>query len=506
MLLTRFVSRTLAGLLFAASSLVASSTLAHAGVPITGTVTNKTNGKPAAGDQVTLIQLQQGMQESTHTTTDARGHFTLAVPDEGIHLIRVTHQKANYFQPVQPDEHQVAVAVYDAAASVDGVHTGVEELHVEASATELHVVEVLQVKNDSSPQRTQFGPKGFEFYLPKGALLGRTGAITQGGMPVQTPAVPLGDPGHFTFLFPIRPGETQFGLAYTLAYTGKYTFTPQIPNAIGTFAVLLPTSMTLTPGTGTQLSAQGTKPGTQTFLAQNLGAGQPAEFTVSGTGTLPEPAGNDSTGAGTGAGPNSNTANSGSNRDAAAPNVSNSDLAGGRGLNNPLDENGDRDPWAKYKWWILAGLAFLLAGAAGVLLRKPAGAAALPPLNPVPQTGGAGPAWPTIPGAPAALHPAASHFATMPSNDGLLGALRDELFTLETERLQRRITEADYREARAAVELILSRALDRAAGRQPYSPDRLAEQPASQGAPAPTAGHEQTDGNPERTLTGSPKA
>ncbi len=499
--LTRFAFRTLAGFALAASSLAASS-LAHAAVPITGTVTNKTTGKPAAGDQVTLIQLQQGMQESTHTTTDARGRFTLVVPDEGMHLVRVTHQKANYFQPVQPDEHAVEVPVYDAAAAVDGVHTGVEELHVEASATELHVVEVLQVKNDSSPQRTQFGPKGYEFYLPKGALLGRTGAITQGGMPVQTPAVPLGDPGHFTFLFPIRPGETQFGIAYTLPYTGKYTFTPQIPNAVGTFAVLLPTSMTLVPGTGTQLSAQGTKPGTQTFIGQNLGAGQPAEFTVTGTGTLPEQAGNDNTGAGAGAGPNSNTANSGSNRDAAAPNVSNSELAGGRGLNNPLDENGDRDPWAKYKWWILAGLALLLAGAAGVLLRKPTGTAATSPVPPAAPNATGGPVWPPAPGAPAAasvLH--ANH-----SHDGLLSALRDELFTLETERLQRRITETDYREARAAVELILSRALDRAAGRQPYPPERVEEQPTLVGALAPTPKRGQADGDPEPALTGSKKA
>ena len=200
--------------------------IAFAAEPITGTVTNHTTGKPAGGDQVVLIQLQQGMQESTRTTTDARGHFTLQVPDDGIHLVRVTHEKAAYFQPVQPDQHNIAVTVFDAAAQVDGVQNNVQELHIEATATELHVVEVLQVLNQSSPQRTQFGPNGYDFYLPQGALVGRTGAITQGGMPVQTPAVPLSDPGHYSFLFPILPGETQFGIAYTPPYTGKFTFTP----------------------------------------------------------------------------------------------------------------------------------------------------------------------------------------------------------------------------------------------------------------------------------------
>ena len=57
--------------------------MAAAATPITGTVTNKTNGKLSAGDDVVLIQLKQGMQESTRTKTDAHGRFTLDVPDEG---------------------------------------------------------------------------------------------------------------------------------------------------------------------------------------------------------------------------------------------------------------------------------------------------------------------------------------------------------------------------------------------------------------------------------------
>ncbi len=441
---TRSILRVLPAL-----ALLLAGVSAHAADPITGTVTNKTDGKPSAGDQVTLIQLQQGMQESTKTTTDARGRFTLQVPDEGIHLVRVTHQKAAYFQPVQPGTTQIAVAVYDAAPVVEGVHTSVEELHVEASATELHVVEVLQVLNDSSPQRTQFGPKGYEFYLPPGALVGRTGAITQGGMPVQTPAVPVGDPGHFTFLFPIRPGETQFGIAYTLPYTGNFTFTPKLTNPVNTFAVLTPTSMKLTPGTDSRLSSQAAKPGTQTFIAQNAGPGQTPEFTVSGTGNLPEPPAGADAGAGGGAGPNAATANAGSNTDANAPAVSNSDLAGGRGLNAPLDQAGDRDPWAKYKWWILAGLALLLAGAAGVLLRKPSGGTDAPaPAKPAANIWPPPAATPALAGAPS-------------SHDHVFTALKEELFLLETERLQHRIAEPEYREVRSAVELLLSRVLNR---------------------------------------------
>jgi hypothetical protein len=47
---------------------------------ITGIVTNKTTDKPAAGDDVVLIRLAQGMQEASRTKTDAKGHFTLEIP------------------------------------------------------------------------------------------------------------------------------------------------------------------------------------------------------------------------------------------------------------------------------------------------------------------------------------------------------------------------------------------------------------------------------------------
>ncbi len=461
-----------------ALAVLAPALLAHAAAPITGTVTNKTTGKPSAGDEVVLIQLQQAMQESNRTTTDARGHFTLQVPDDGMHLVRVTHQKATYFQPVQPGKNgPIAVTVYDAAPQVEGVSTGVEELHVEASSNELHVVEVLQVLNNSAPARTQFGPNGFDFFLPKGALIGRTGAITQGGMPVQTPAVPRSDPGHFSFLFPIRPGETQFGIGYTLPYTGKFTFTPHLTAPVKTFAVLVPEGITLTPTGHVALNLQASKAGVKTYLAQDVSPENPPEFSVAGTGNLPDQNAGGAEAGAAGDAPNAATANPSSN--AAAPAVSNSDLAGGRGLNNPLNETGDRDPWAKYKWWILAGLALLLAAAAGLLLRKPASdGLAAAPLNP-PQP------WP-----PAPVNRAAS---SPPAQDGgnLMLALKEELFALETERLQQHISEADYVQARAAFDLILRRTLTRANAGHPAA--------SVQAASA-------TNASPEPALTGSPRA
>ena len=97
---------------------------------ITGVVTNKTTNKPAAGDDVVLIRLQQGMQEASRTKTDAKGRFTLEVPDNGIHLVRVTHDKANYFRPAPPGTQSVEVEVFNAAAKVKGVASEAEVMRI----------------------------------------------------------------------------------------------------------------------------------------------------------------------------------------------------------------------------------------------------------------------------------------------------------------------------------------------------------------------------------------
>ena len=48
---------------------------------LTGKVTNGTTNKPAAGDDVVLLSLGQGMQESGRTQTDAKGNFSVKLDD-----------------------------------------------------------------------------------------------------------------------------------------------------------------------------------------------------------------------------------------------------------------------------------------------------------------------------------------------------------------------------------------------------------------------------------------
>jgi hypothetical protein len=101
-------------------------------------------------------------------------------------------------------------------------------------------------------------------------------------------------------------------------------------------------------------------------------------------------------------------------------------------LGVPLDPEGTNDPWAKYKWWILGGLGLVMAVGAGILLKNG------PPQTPAPAVAGSG---------------------VVAGGDSLLAAMKDELFALETDKLQGRLSESEYAEQKAALEVVLRRAL-----------------------------------------------
>jgi hypothetical protein len=417
---------------------------------LTGVVTNGTTHKPSAGDDVVLIRLQQGMQESTRTKTDAHGRFTLEVPDEGIHLVRVTHDKANYFRPAPPGTQSVEIEVFNSAAKVAGVanEADVMRIQTDAGGAALHVVENFFVKNDSNPKMTQFSDKPFEFWLPDGAVVEGSAALAPGGMPVQAAPVPLADKGHYTFLFPIRPGETRFQISYRLPYSGKFNFTPRMGSTTDTIAVMMPKAMTFTAAPGSPFNPVTEEESAQTYVARNVSPTDSVGFTISGSGQLPRDAANPAE-AGQSPTPSAADSNAQSQVDA---NGNPDPTKFGGGMGKPLDPEGNRDPLSRYKWWILGGLALLLAGGAGVLLRKPSTA---------------GTDW-----AAAGVTPASAP-APEDREAQVMQTLKEELFALETDRLQGRVSDAEYAETKAALELILKRSL------------RRAEKPISTTAPAP---------------------
>ena len=247
-------------------------------------------------------------------------------------------------------------------------------------------------------------------------------------MAVQSGLVPMGDANHFTILFPIRPGETEFQVSYSLPYPGNtFTFQPRPVRPTDNVVVMMPKSMTFKPGVSTPYSPVTEELGAQTYVARNAQPSQPLDFTVSGTGELPRDPAPGQTGGQTGGQANAQPVDTGTANTSTTQDP-NTDTRPGGGLGVPVDKDAVRDPWTKYRWWIIGGMALLLAAAAGVMLRQPASGTA-------------------------------SQVRLGPS--GALQVLRDELFAVETDRLEGRLSEAQYTELKAAFDVVLRRTLAR---------------------------------------------
>ena len=428
---TQIVLRTLA------LSFVFAGTVAQAAT-VSGTVTDKTNGKPAAGDAVVLVDVQAGMAEVAHATTDARGKYTLTLPGNSPYLIRVTHQGAGYFIAAPQGGAPGDIPVYDVAAKVQGVYIEANVLEVETDNGMLKVDERYYVHNTGTPPTTQWSKKSFEIVLPADAVINDAGAQRPGGLPTSIKMDPDGPKGHYSFNFPIQPDDgekdTMFQISYGLPYSGgKYDFKSLVSLPADNLAVLMPKSMSFVAGGAASFKSVQEDPGVQTYLLKNAMPGKAVEFTVSGTGSMQREA---QTGGG---GPQ---ADSGGGADASAtPNTP------GGGIGTPINTP---DPLSKYKWWILGGLALLLAAAAAFLLRKPDGtASAIADANA------------PLPANPRASAPSYATAAPATKHASLLDALKEELFAIESERISGTISADEYNQVKGALEIVLKRALNR---------------------------------------------
>jgi hypothetical protein len=401
------------------------ATVFAAAETLTGTVTDGTTGKPAAGDDVVLINLSQGMEEAARTKTDANGKFSLKIPDPGgPHLVRVIHEGATYHTMVPPGTTSISPEVYDVAKKVDGISVVADLMYLQAGQGQLGINRLFAIDNNSKPPRTQLTDKDFEFYLPPDADIDQAQAQTAGGQWVNATPVPQAEKGRYAFIFPLRPGTTQFQVSYHLPYNGSAKLDPKPLYPMEHLVVILPKSIQFSPAQPQfyQDKQPPDQPQGIAKVAANIQPGQALAFSISGEGML-----QDQSAGGQGGGASSGTQ--------AA------DSRPGGGLGPPSDAP---DPLEKYRWYILGGFAAILAAGAFYIAKRP-------------QTA----ALPDVVSADVDLPiPSRTADAVTPKRSSLLlEALKEELFDLEVERKQGHISQQEYEKAKAALDQTLDRAL-----------------------------------------------
>jgi hypothetical protein len=392
------------------------SAAAHAAT-LTGTVTNGTTNKPSAGDEVILIKLAAGMEPAGSSKTDAQGKFALALPDDGMHLVRVIHQGVTYHQPAPPGTTSVDVKVYDASPKVQGVNAVADLMYLQAGKGDLAIMRLFAVDNTSQPPRTEMNDSPFEFYLPESAQIDDAQAQTSGGQWVNTAPVPQKEKGRYAFVFPIRPGQTQFRVTYHVTYSGKATLNPRLIYPLQHFVAIMPRSLGFNPSkTGVYEDKQPPDlPEAIAEVASNPKPGQDLAFEISGEGALQDQNQNAS-----------NQPQKPAQGSTSAPARANN-LPGG-GLGKPGE---DPDPLDQYRWWLLGAFGIVLAGGAVYTTSRSKAPAATPSAG------------------------------STSSSGALLDALKEELFQLEMEHQRGQISDQEYATAKSALDQTLARAIKR---------------------------------------------
>jgi hypothetical protein len=378
-----------------------------------GVVQNSTTNKPSAGDEVTLKKIGNGMEDVAKTKTNARGEFTFNVPPaQQPYLVWVQHQGVTYTQAGLPGGVPVAVRVFDAATSIKEISILDHAIAIQTSedGATLSGEEFYTVGNQSSPPRTLTGKQTLEFYLPEGASISES-SVQTGKTQLKAAVVPAGEKNKFAFVFPIRPGQTQFHILYTLPYSGKLELDPRSDLPTGTLMVAAPDSIKFAASDSAVYEAKSNPQfkSVNFFIAKNVTPKQKVAFAISGKGAMPrEPE--------QAAAPR----NGGAPGEPAGP-------GGGLGVPNERP-----DPLHSGQWLFLGVLSLFLAAGGVFVYTSNQNVAAT--------------AGPAIPQDRSAL---------------LMEAMKEEVFQLESDRLHGKINPQDYQTAKAALDKTLQRAVQR---------------------------------------------
>ncbi|MEO7028337.1 MAG: hypothetical protein ABI147_02915 [Acidobacteriaceae bacterium] len=398
--------------------MTACASVALAADTVTGAARNLTRGQSAAGDEVVLFRLDRsghGREEQARSRTDAQGAFIFTVKDvNSAYVVRVIHQGVNYDRHIALNS-PIAIDVFDATAKAPGVAGSIEVIRIGSRGDSLHVSDMVEIRNASSPPLTQAGKRAYEVWLPAQAKIDSVLAAGADNVGVAIPATPLpGEPGHYAVDFPLRPGSTKFAFNYDLPYRDKTTFRARNLYPLNLLTVMIPPTMRFaSSNTSFKILATGDK-SYQVEAVTNPKAGENFEFQISGAGTLPPlPA---------------------SRTPAAAP-AQVTVAAQPRSM--PLDGSvtpvaATRASQPGSKWWVVsAGAAFLLAvfGLWLVNTRRQS-AHALP----------------------------TSELATPPSTSPV-EAIKEVLFQLEMDRARGTISREDYANSKRALEGMVMRTM-----------------------------------------------
>jgi hypothetical protein len=430
---SRILPTTLLTLILAAA--------AHAGT-LSGTVINRTTGKPAPNIDLDLLSPTAGMAELATARSDAQGRFSVTKDNIGMApvLIRATYRDVSFNTFAPPGRPEVEVEIYDISKDPKTITIASHIVIFQAQPDRLLGAEEYTVQNSSQPPAAFFRTEGnFDFAIPENGTLGQVSTTTAMGMSVTQASIDKGK-GRYSIAFPFRPGQTSIRLSYELPYA-RNSATLKLPATYPgvKLLVVVPPGVTIT---GDGLNAAGQEQGMMVYTHEPLPAKGILSVSLSGVGSAQ--AADDS-----GQGAQEGNSRTGGQEVIAAP--------------SRIDD---------FKWYLFGGVAALFAMGAILLTRKQVVVAEgdSAAVESAPAKSGKATEPKKAPPAPASTNAhgrsavaglqtrgsanestAAVDQCVHPSMD----SLKDQIFRLELRRQAGTISEEDYAREKAQFEKLL---------------------------------------------------
>jgi hypothetical protein len=443
----RFSSFRIAGtraiFLLSLCAFLGSAPLALAGT-VSGTVTNGTTGKPAAGTEVILIQLQGGMQPVANTKTDAKGRYAFDNPGLGAGapmLIRVVYGGVNYHEPVPPGKTTADVQVFEPTDKPSAFTVTNHAVIVQPNGSDLMVGEEYSIENKTQPPVAFYRADGsFDFSIPDGADFNQASAWGSAGMPVVQGTIDKGK-NKLAIAFAFRPGESGVRISYKVPYPSNQITLKNVSSyATDRLIIAAPPTVQVS---GDGITPAGQDQGFNVYTRTAVAADAQLAIKISGTAPMPQ-------------------ANQGASENGVPPPGDNSANAS---VNSRLEASGAEATTAatttvparldSLKWILVAGFASIFALGFIYLFRRPQVMA--PADGDAPAVGAVATkiAYP-VASTPTPTPAAAETVAEV--NREILGSLdelKNSLFRLELRRQAGTITEGDYERERRQMEKVL---------------------------------------------------
>jgi hypothetical protein len=395
-----------------------------------GTAKNGTTGKPAAGVDVILIQLQGGMQPVANSKTDAQGQFTFDHPSLGAQpmLVRAVYRGINFHQPVPPGTNELNVEVFDPSQDAKTITVPSRVVIFQPDGASLLVGEEYSIQNHSQPPLAYFRADGnFDFLLPDSSDLQQVSAWGPSGMPVVQATIERGK-NRYAVAFAFRPGDSGVRYSYKLPYPGNAA-TVKLPSVYpgGRLLVVAPPTVQVS---GDGLTPAGQEQGMSIYERSVVPANTAITVNLSGTAPPPSAAG----------------------RADAGPQGGQDAQPGGAAAGSASIQQipGRLDV---LKWPLVAGFVGVFALGALLLARKPVTVVASVAAGAMEKTSVPKPA--KTQKSTASRQPQASLAQVDAAVNTSLDFLKDTLFKLELRRQAGTISEEEYSRERARAEKIL---------------------------------------------------